>query len=86
MPARWPQLGLLRRDPEPDQCLADCTVDVTGTRIGVRLKDRGDALGEGGTEHRLELRRGREMEAQLGLRQRHGTGLAPPMAFCWRAR
>ena len=86
MPMRLPQLGLVRRDPPPDQCLADCTVDVAGTRIGVRLKDRGDRLGEGGTKRRLELRRGRKIEAQLGLWQGQGTGLAPPMAFCWRAR
>jgi len=46
-----------RRDPQPDQCLAVCTVDVAGTRIGLRLKDRGYALGEGGTKRRLELRR-----------------------------
>ena len=75
-----------RQDPQPDQCLADCTVDVAGTRIGLRLKDSGDALGEGRTKRRLELRPSREIEAQLGLWQGHGTGLAPPMAFCWRAR
>ena len=73
MPTRWPQLGLSRRDPQPDQCLADCTVDVARTRIGVRLKDHGDTLGEGGTERGLELRRGREIEGQLGLRQGHGN-------------
>ena len=86
MPTRWSQLGLVRRDPQPDQCLSDYTVHVAGTRIGVRLKDRDDALCEGGTERRLELRRSREIEAQHGLWQGHGTGLAPPMAFCWRAR
>ena len=41
------QLGNLL---QPDQCLADCTVSVAGTRIGMRLKDRDDALGEGGTK------------------------------------
>ena len=37
-------------------------------------------------KRRLRLRHGREMEAQLGVWHGHGTGLAPPMAFCWRAR
>jgi hypothetical protein len=76
MPMRWPQLGLLPAGPQPDQCLSDCTIDVAGTRIGVRLKD-GDALGEGGRERRLELRRSREK-----LSSAFGRVTAP----AWRRR
>ena len=53
MPTRWPQFSLVQRDPQPDQDRADGVIDVAGTRIGVRLKDRDDALCEGGTERRL---------------------------------
>ena len=38
---RLPQpIGLFRRDPQPDQCLADSTVDVAGPWFGVRLDAR----------------------------------------------
>ena len=76
-----------RRDPQPDQCLADCTVDVAGTRIGLRLKDRGDALGEGRTKRRLELRPSRERSSARPLAgSRHRLGAADGILLACKVR
>ena len=67
--------------------MADCTVDVAGTRIGLRLKDRGDALGEGRTKRRLELRPSREKSSARPLAgSRHRLGAADGILLACKVR